>query len=222
MCRKEGFCSKLKNGLLDSNMKSRLLALLVIIAIPGDSMAVEEPSFEVVKKTDVYEIRAYKPTLVAETKVEAGFEEAGNRAFRVLADYIFGNNKSQSKIEMTTPVAQVKSEKIAMTAPVGMKKEDGGYLVQFTMPAKFTLKTLPQPNDPRVNIREISARKVAVLRYSGTWSESSYKEKLSQLRNALAHDGLKTRGEPVFARFNPPFWPPWFMRRNEIWIELSD
>ncbi len=203
-------------------MKHYLLYFAVVLWFSGRGMAVEEPKFEVVKKTDSYEIRSYKSTIVAETKVETAFEDAGNEAFKVLASYIFGNNKSQTKMEMTAPVSQAKSEKIAMTAPVGMKKDDGGFLVQFTMPSQFSMKTLPQPNDSRVTIREIPARKVAVLRYSGTWSESRYRKKLCQLEIAIKKDKLKTRGEPVFCRFNSPFWPPWFMRRNEIWIELAD
>lgn len=185
------------------------------------SVAIEEPSYVVESKTDDYEIRAYSTIIVAETKVKAAFEDAGNEAFRILADYIFGNNKAQAKIAMTGQVSQAKSEKIAMTAPVSMKQEETGFVVRFTMPKKFTLETIPQPNDERVKIRQIPARKVAVLRYSGTWSEKRYTEKLALLLAALKKDGLKTAGVPVFARFNPPFWPPWFLRRNEIWIKIA-
>ncbi len=184
-----------------------------------NAMAIEEPSFTVEQKTEVFEIRNYGPTLVAETKVQADFDEAGNKAFRILADYIFGNNTSQTQIEMTAPVSQ-QSEKIAMTAPVSMSADGSNYVVQFTMPSSYNIKNLPKPNDPRVQIRELPPRRVAVYRYSGSWSEKRYKEKLLDFKNNLDQMNLTTLGDPVFARFNSPF-SLWFLRRNEIWFELK-
>ena len=169
-------------------------------------MAIEEPKYSVVSKTKTYEIRQYEPVIVAETKIDSEFEKAGNEAFKILAGYIFGANKSKTKIEMTAPVNQIKSA--------------SGFVVQFTMPKQYTLETLPQPNDSRVELRQVPARKVAVLSYSGSWSEKRYNRKLAKLKNALENDNLKIQGEPVFARFNSPF-QLWFLRRNEIWLELN-
>lgn len=187
-------------------------------------MAIEEPAFTVQSKHGNFEIRKYGPVLVAETVVEEDFEKAGNKAFRILADYIFGNNRARASLPMTAPVAQQKesrSEKIAMTAPVNMAREKSGFLVQFTMPSKYTLETLPQPNDPRVRVREVPARRVAVFSYSGSWSKERYEEKLEEFKNALKEKSLSTRGEPILARFDSPF-RLWFLRRNEIWWELAD
>jgi effector-binding domain-containing protein len=195
------------------------LILLNLILNQEFAMAVEEPRFKVELKKEAYEVRLYEPVLVAETRVNTDFEQAGNSAFRILADYIFGNNLSKSKIAMTAPVSQSSSEKIAMTAPVNLSKDKDSYLVQFTMPEKYTLDTLPKPIDERVSIRQIPARKVAVFRYSGSWSESRYNEKLQIFTKELEKDNMKTKGEPVFARFNSPF-SLWFLRRNEIWIDL--
>lgn len=173
----------------------------------GAAMAVEEPKYEVKSKTDSYEVRKYSSVLVAETTIIATFDDAGNEAFRILADYIFGNNQSKAKI--------------AMTAPITQTKVSDGFLVQFTMPSQYTIQIIPKPNDIRVKLREIPGHKVAVYSYSGTWSESRYKAKLELLRSELKKNGVQTKGEPVFARYNPPFMP-WFLRRNEIWIELED
>ena len=198
-----------------------LAILFVGLLGPGVAMATEEPKFAVEIKKDEYEIRKYGATLVAETEVEAEFDDAGNRAFRILADYIFGKNKTKTKIDMTAPVSQTsKSEKIEMTAPVSLSKAERGFRVQFTMPSSFTMATLPEPIDPRVQLREIPERRVAVLRYSGSWSQTRYEGKLKTLKEALAADGVKTIGEPIFARFNSPF-QIWFLRRNEIWIEVG-
>ena len=190
--------------------------------LSGDVMAIEEPDYRVDSKTNHYELRSYGPIIVAETKVNSDFEKAGNQAFRILAGYIFGANKSKTKIEMTAPVSQeLVSEKIEMTAPVSLLKADVGYLVQFTMPKKFTLATLPVPNDPRVQLRQLPPRKVAVYRYSGSWSEERYKTMLAIFNDELKKNNIKVTGEPVLARYNSPF-QIWFLRRNEIWLEVSE
>jgi hypothetical protein len=182
-----------------------MLALLFLIG-GGSAMAIEEPSYTVEKETDDYEIRLYSSYCVAETEIQQGFEDSGNQGFRILADYIFGNNRSQSKL--------------AMTAPVTQSKGSGGYQIQFVMPAGSTLQNLPIPNDSRVKLRVIPARRVAVYSYSGSWSEERYLKKLTDFKNALSRDGIITPGEPDFARFNSPFMI-WFLRRNEIWFQIS-
>lgn len=198
------------------------LLIVLVFLLPGKVMAIEEPAYTVKSKTSDYEVRAYGPIVVAETKVESDFESAGNQAFRILAGYIFGANKSKTKIAMTAPVSQAAaSEKIEMTAPVTQTKGATGFNVQFTMPKTYTLETLPIPNDARVRLRQIPARRMAVYRYSGSWSESRYKEKLATFREALKRDHVVSIGEPTLARFNSPFHL-WFLRRNEIWIEVKD
>jgi len=66
----------------------------------------------------------------------------------------------------------------------------------------------------------VPARRVAALTYSGTWAESRYLEHLSRLRQAMQREGLQPAGEPVWARYDPPFMP-WFLRKNEILIEVA-
>lgn len=188
-------------------------------------MSIEEPIYTIETKTEQYEIRIYNSSIVAETKIESEFEEAGNNAFKILASYIFGNNTSKLQIAMTAPVTQKlskepSSEKIQMTAPVSMLKDSSGYLVQFAMPNKFNMDNIPTPNDTRVKIVQIPQRKVAVYKYSGSWSMAHFEEKLKIFKLALTKDKVKTVGEPIFARFNSPY-QIWFLRRNEIWLELE-
>jgi hypothetical protein len=195
--------------------------VVFIFIFSGAVMAIEEPKYTVESKAAHYEIRKYAPILVAETKIESEFENAGNQAFRILAGYIFGGNKSKTKIAMTAPVTQeASSEKIAMTAPVTQTKDTSGFLVQFTMPEKYTLETLPIPDDSRVQLRQLPARRVAVYTYSGSWSESRYAEKLSNFKVELQKDKVTFIGEPTLARYNSPF-ALWFLRRNEIWLEVQ-
>jgi len=192
------------------------------VTIAEDTVATEEAKYRVLDTFVSVEIRQYEPQLVAETEVEAELEEAGSEAFRRLAGYIFGKNKGAKKIAMTAPVIQREGEKIAMTAPVTQARSTSGrYLVRFTMPAAYTRETLPEPLDPTVHVTEQPARRIAALRYSGTWSRKSYEAHLWQLRAALAQAGLFPVGEPHWARYDPP-WKPWFLRRNEVMLELAE
>jgi|APFre7841882724_1041349.scaffolds.fasta_scaffold16438_2 hypothetical protein len=195
-----------------------LLAALALLPW-GYAMAIEEPKYSVLKAFDDFEIRRYEPTIVAQTVVQGSMEDAGNEAFRLLAGYIFGKNRGEKKIAMTAPVSQTPA-KIAMTAPVAQTATDGGLVVRFTMPAEWTLETLPEPLDSRVQLAALPGRTVAVIRYSGFWSESRYTEHLEKLKAALAREGLRWEGEPVWARYNPPI-TPWFLRRNEIWLDVA-
>jgi len=182
--------------------------------------AIEEPTYTVVKEYPDFEVRRYAPYLVAEVTVPGPAQEAGNQGFRLLAAYIFGSNVSQQKIEMTAPVTQVAtSEKISMTAPVMQTPEGSGFVVQFTMPAVYTLDTLPTPIDGQVRLREVPAASYAVIRFSGLWSQGNYDRHLLKLTQAMAEQKLQAAGPPVYARYNAPF-VPWFLRRNEIWIRL--
>lgn len=193
-------------------------------------MAIEEPGYEVVRAAPDFELRRYKPYLVAETEVSGDFDDVGNTAFRVLADYIFGNNTSATKLEMTAPVnqrpAQQSGEKIAMAAPVtqrpaGQAADGQSYVVSFVMPSGFTLETLPKPKSPNIHLRQEPSRLMAVNRYSGRWTKANYQEHEKVLLEAVKAAGLRPVGTPVYARYNPPF-TPWFMRRNEVMVEVAE
>jgi hypothetical protein len=183
-------------------------------------MAIEEPAFRVLAQDGAFELREYSPYVVAETRVQASFASAGNIAFGRLFRYISGNNVSQQKIAMTAPVTQSRGEKIAMTAPVSQVADGAAYRVAFTLPSQYTLETAPQPLDPSVEILEVPARLMACWRYSGRWTEASYRDSEQQLRAAIQARGLEARGEPILARYNPPF-TPWFLRRNEVLIPVA-
>ena len=195
-------------------------------------MSVESPKYEVLKSEDVFELRQYPPVIVAETVVQGDFERAGSIGFRRLADYIFGANVPQQKIAMTAPVGQADTgEKIAMTAPVGEApltaqrdtgaQAPGAYVISFTMPSHYSLASLPKPKDPSVRLKERPATKIAAVKFSGLWSEAQYTKKLTELEQWLQSNGLKAQSAPNFARYDPP-WTLWFMRRNEILIEVKE
>lgn len=178
-------------------------------------MATERPSFVVERRGSGLEIRQYRPYIVAQTEVNGSMEAAGNEGFRRLAGYIFGGNGSGQKIAMTAPVAMAPAPEETRLTPNG-----SGFVVQFMMPSSFTLASLPSPKDGRVAFLELPGRRMAALAYRGNWSETRYLAHLEKLNAALAMEGLKAKGSPVWARYNPPFMPT-FMRTNEILVEIQ-
>jgi effector-binding domain-containing protein len=201
------------------------LILGLLLTLTTQLLALEEPKYTVLKEYDDIEIREYTSYIVAETIVSSDFEEAGDQAFSRLFKYIDGNNISQKSIEMTAPVKQEKveseGEEIEMTAPVSQEAmANGTYRIAFVMPSSFTLETLPKPKDDRVQIRKVPVKKVAVIKYSGTWSEENYNEHEKELYRFLSEKGYKIIGKPLWARYDPPFMP-WLFRRNEIMVEVE-
>ena len=146
--------------------------IVTTLLLMGNAMSVEEAKYHTLRKENGFELRQYESHILAETTVDGKFEDAGNKAFRRLFKYISGENKQQQKMPMTSPVGQEPlSQTIDMTSPVGQRKQDGNWVVSFMMPASFTLKTTPDPKNPSVSIREVPARLMATVSYSGFWSE---------------------------------------------------
>lgn len=200
-------------------MRSRLLLLLLSL-LSFQAMAIEEPAYQVVQSLEGAEVRQYEPYTVAEVRIEGSADQAGSEAFPILAGYIFGKNRGQQKMDMTAPVTQTAAPvRLDMAAPVTQTAAGGAYVVQFVLPRGVTRASAPEPLDPRVQLRDMPGQRIAVLRYSGFWSQANYDEHLAQLQAILRAAGLRWVGEPTLSRYNPPFMP-WFLRRNEIWLTL--
>ncbi|MDO8713584.1 MAG: heme-binding protein [Polynucleobacter sp.] len=211
----------------------RVFVFLISILIASAAMATEEPKYVLLEKSKPFELRAYAPRIVAEIKVDGDLDAASNQGFRLIAAYIFGKNQVSEKIAMTAPVGiesgdQSKSAKIAMTAPVtieGPKSRDKSnqnqWTVSFVMPAEYTLNTLPKPLDSQVKIREVPSERRAVITFSGFYNEDKVQEKTQALQDWIKARNMKSIGEPQFARYNPPWTLP-FMRRNEVMIQVLE
>lgn len=203
-----------------------LLAAITCLFPAAVSIAIEEPVFTVIAEHDEYEIRRYEPYIVAEVIFYGPYDNVGDRAFRILADYIFGENTSNTSMEMTAPVESATvapGTEMEMTAPVLSNAVDDSanrYRYAFVIEQKYTLDSVPKPLDNRIQLRQVDARTVAVHRFSGRWRESNFHQHRDILLDALHRDGVETIGRPYFARYNAPF-VPWFMRRNEVIIEIG-
>lgn len=192
-------------------------------------MATEEPNYTVLSQMDDFELRRYDKQLVAQTLVSGDQDSASREGFKVLADYIFGNNTAptggSSKISMTAPVtmqpnnkkSDSESQKIAMTAPVSMQQDDGKWRVKFTMPSQYTMQTLPKPNNPNITITEVPAQTYGVIKFSGLAGSKKVATKTEELQSWMQTQNLTITGEPELARYNPPWTLP-FLRRNEVMI----
>ena len=185
-------------------MQRLRLSSLLLVLLSASVMALEEPQYDVLDRSAGYEVRRYLPYVVAE--VDVAGSGADNRAFRMLAGYIFGDNND--------------GEKMNMTAPVESRGEPDAMTYAFVMERRYTMATLPEPNDERVRLLQRPERVVAVRRFSGRWSHSNVQKNEAALLEDLAENGVRTLGPVELARYNSPF-TPWFMRRNEVMVPVD-
>jgi DNA gyrase inhibitor GyrI len=181
---------------------------------------VEQPKYKVISTEQNVQIRDYPPMIVAEADVTGERDKAIGEGFRVIADYIFGNNLSSKKVAMTAPVTQQASEKIAMTAPVTQQGGGNAWQVRFVMPSTYAMETLPKPKNPAVKLKEIEGKRFAVIRFSGMAGQDSLKRHTNELREYVQTKKLNPQAAPTYAFYNPPWTLP-FLRRNEVMIEVS-
>ena len=218
------------------------LAISVLLAsslllTSGAAMATPEPSYTLLERVDDFELRSYAPKIIAQTEVTGDYDAASRKGFKILANYIFGNNsvsdkddaKNSAKISMTAPVimklsdkisgdkANNASEKISMTAPVSMQRIDGNWQVSFVMPEHYTMATIPKPNNPAITLIEVPEVRYAVVKFSGLAGEKKVAQKTAELQQWMLTKKLTPIATPELARYNPPWTLP-FMRRNEVMI----
>jgi hypothetical protein len=196
-----------------------------------DRFLLEQPHYEVEGEVNGLELRRYAPRRVAETRVEvSSFDEARKQAFQRLAAYIFGDNTAREKLAMSTPVSvaphgsdhgsEPHGEHLPMTTPVTLGHSKGGYVMRFQLPKDRTLSSLPRPHDSRVRLRQVPAERVAVLRFSGSYSGEHIAAKERELLERVKAAGFSATGEPVFAGYDSPVALP-FLRRVEVWVPIA-
>ena len=164
-------------------------------------MANEESKYEVVKTNDIYEIRKYSDRLAVQV-----FQTNQNNSFRMLFNYISGNNETNEEIKMTTPVTQMEKE--------------GSISMQFYLPSKFNKDNVPSPSSSDVEIVNIEEGYYAVIRYSGRASNKNFIKHKEILENELKKDNISIVGPAIKATYNGPFTLP-MLRRNEVMFKVD-
>jgi len=201
-----------------------LTCLLFINNFFNPAMATEEPDFKILSEEGEFQIREYDQKIIAQVEVEGDFDEASSKGFKLLADYIFGNNLldgESKKISMTAPVEMSPlAENLIMTSSIMDDQINNKWSINFVMPQEYSLDTLPKPNNSQVNIIEVPKEKYAVIIFSGLVRESSYTEKVELLSNYLEENSFKQQGAIKIARYNPPWTLPFF-RRNELMVRID-
>lgn len=200
------------------------IVAIIVAWIIGSYLVVrnlEEPSYTVIEKKDGYEVRQYKDYIIAETEVTGNYDKGLNQGFSVIADYIFGNNTTKTSISMTAPVLESRSEKISMTVPViNTVDSEKTRKISFVLPSKYTLETLPKPNNSAVSLKEVKGRKVAVRRFTWYATEKRITKQTNILEKKLVADKVTITDVPQVAQYNPPLSFP-FTLRNEIIIPIE-
>jgi hypothetical protein len=185
----------------------------------GDAMAIEEPKYEVIQKDGAFEIRKYAPILIAETSLDGDMDEASNKGFRLIADFIFGNNKlADSNV----------NSKIAMTAPVTIEPQSSEtnmqtakkWRIHFVMPSQYTLDNIPKPKNDAITLKELPSKFFLVYSYSWLNTLSRVQTKTDEALEWANRKGLKVIGAPQLSRYDPPWTLPMF-KRNEIMLEIA-
>jgi hypothetical protein len=181
----------------------------------------EKANYKVSESHGSIEIRQYAEMIVAEGEFFGEREKTLKEGFRIVSSYIFGKNVSAQKVNMTVPIMQQQSEKIAMTAPVMQEEsQNDSWTLSFVMPSHYTLQTLPTPSSSEIKLKKVPAKRLAVIRFSGMWTQANLDKRKIELQDFIKSKHLNCLSNPIYAFFNPP-WTPWFMRRNEIMMKIE-
>jgi hypothetical protein len=165
---------------------------------------IEQHQYSVIKTYSDFEIRQYESAIFARTRVESfGYRSGSSAAFRTLASYIFGGND--------------RNENIAMTAPVAMY-QNRGLEMEFMMPSKYTLESLPAPNRQDIEFYKKPGVVMAAIRFGGRAPDSKIEEMTNKLKYLLEKEGIDHTGQFIYLGYNSPY--KIFNRRNEVVVEI--
>ncbi len=167
----------------------------------------EQMPYTLVAKRDGYELRHYDPAILVQVTVTGSPQSAGSIGFGSLVRYISGDNLPGRKMAMTSPVLQESTHA-------------SRHIVSFVLPTNVSVDDIPKPRDARVSTLAVPARDMAARTYIGRWTQVKFEANAANLVAALARDGMTTTGMPSWARYDPPWTPP-FLRRNEVLVELA-
>ena len=202
-----------------------LLTVVVLAfgaAMIGPIMSnVEVPAYKILKKEQNIEIRQYPPLIIAEVKTAGSRQDSIGNGFRILADFIFGNNEGEKQLSMNGPITQQEGIKIAMTAPVQQEQTDTEWAISFIMPSKFSIDTIPNPINDRIKIIQIPSKRYAVITFSGRSTEANLTKHTNELEIYMNGSSYSKVGNAKYAFYNPPWTLP-FLRRNEVQFEIPE
>ena len=172
------------------------------------------PSFEIVEDGQDFQVRKYDDFAVVRTARQQAVSDDGVKlgepkmsgagAFQALAGYIFGKNKREEKMAMTTPVFTRAGQ------------------MEFVLPATYwkDLEKAPAPVS-NVELTYGEGGLVAAAYYGGYATKDEVSRRQAELVEAInASEDYAVAGETYSAAYNDPFTPPW-RRRNEVLVAVE-
>jgi hypothetical protein len=169
---------------------------------------VEQVPYQVIQEYPGFEVRNYSEHSLVFIDATGDLAASSNSAFQPLFKFISGDNTAGQKVSMTAPVFQ---EQTAVNQ----------HRISFAMPGTLTPGTVPTPKNSQLTVSVVPGHLAAALQFRGSWDESRVKQKADQLLSMVTAAGLQPEGPVIFARYNPPFYPP-ILRRNEVLVKLSE
>lgn len=183
-----------------------LLGLLAVTMVSRG--AYESAEYDLLEVDGNIEIREYPELMLVTTGSDADMQ-GRDGSFMRLFQYISGENETEQKISMTTPVF--------------MENDPGGVNLSmgFVLPKDVAKNGAPPPSGAGVVVRKRDAGRFAVVRFAGKLDSAVAEKEEARLREWIEARGLD--GEPTaeVAGYDPPFTPG-FLRRNEVLIRLRE
>ncbi len=205
-------------ALLRGERTTRSLGLAALIASTSASLTrwqlarwfTEKARYQVELSDGDFEVRHYASRIQAETVINAApWQRSLDDGFHRLAGYIFGDNGAHQKIAMTAPVTMTLGAVDRSTRTIA-----------FKMPDSYPMESLPEPNDRRIALRRVPARRIAVLTFNGRYGRELPNRQRMQLLTKVRNARLLPIGDVTFAGYDAPWTLP-LLRRNEVMVEVS-
>jgi len=186
-------------------MKLTLISIIGIILLfftINIFTEIKETHYTLIKKIQNIEIRKYqKLTYVSYIPEDA---KDRNNSFRNVAGYIFGNNETEKKIDMTSPVV--------------IKLHNNNEMA-FIMPKEYTLNNLPKPQNQNLLIYEEPANIKACITYSGYSNKKKESIYIDKLKKILRESNITHNNDFDLLVYNSPY--QFYNRKNEIAVSIN-
>ena len=188
-----------------------ILGVLVLVFLASQiylyksSHNIEGYKYSVIKAYDGFETRKYEAGLFTAIKLDTDkYKQASSKGFSILGGYIFGKNEKKEQISMTSPVAMSLEKEMTML---------------FLVPKKFTKKSLPKPENSKIQFIQVPEKKMAAITFSGWANDENIEKYKLTLIKLLDKNDVKHTNKFSVLGYNPPY--EILFRTNEIIVELE-
>ncbi len=166
----------------------------------------ETQPYQVIKTEKDFEIRKYAQATMATVTMDAkSYKELSSTGFRKLASFIFGANKDQKNI--------------AMTSPVHMDINNSESSMSFVMPSEYNRENLPKPDNSEIKIETTAEEYVAAIQFGGYANDEDIKKYGDELESHLKLSGIEYFGKFRILGYNAPHQV--LDRKNEIIVSIK-